>query len=59
VNVELWWLTGMQKSGYKMIANFRKDNSSAFKNLFNSFTQFCKELELYGKTTIAIDDSKF
>jgi len=59
VNAELWWLTGMQKPGYKTIANFRKDNSEAFKNLFNAFTRFCKELELYGKTTIAIDGSKF
>lgn len=59
VNAELWWLTGMQKPGYKTIANFRKDNAKAFKNLFNAFTKFCKELELYGKTTIAIDGSKF
>jgi len=59
VNSELWWLTGMQKPGYKTIANFRKDNPKAFKNLFNTFTKFCLELELYGKTTIAIDGSKF
>lgn len=59
VNSELWWLTGMQKPGYKTIANFRKDNPIAFKKLFNAFTRFCKELELYGKTTIAIDGSKF
>jgi len=59
VNAELWWLTGMQKPGYKTIANFRKDNPKAFKNLFKSFTKFCLELELFGKTTIAIDGSKF
>lgn len=59
VNVELWWLTGKQTPGYKTIANFRKDNSKAFKNLFNAFTKFCVELNLYGKTTIAIDGSKF
>lgn len=59
VNVELWWLTGKQTPGYKTIANFRKDNAKAFKNLFNSFSKFCLELELYGKTTIAIDGSKF
>lgn len=59
VNTELWWLTGMQKPGYKTIANFRKDNPSAFKNLFNTFTKFCLQLDLYGKTTIAVDGSKF
>jgi len=59
VNSELWWLTGMQRPGYKTIANFRKDNAKAFKSLFNAFTKFCLELELYGKTTVAIDGSKF
>ena len=59
LNVELWWLTGKQTPGYKTIADFRKDNSQAFKNLFNAFTKFCLELDLYGRTTIAIDGSKF
>ena len=59
VNAELWWLTGMQKPGYKTIANFRKGNASAFYNLFKSFREFCIEIELYGKTTVAIDGSKF
>lgn len=59
INSELWWLTGRQTPGYKTIANFRKDNAGAFKNLFNTFSKFCLELDLYGKTTIAIDGSKF
>jgi len=59
VNSELWWLTGMQRPCYKTIANFRKDNALAFKNLFKSFSKFCLDLELYGKTTVAIDGSKF
>jgi len=59
VNTELWWLTGMQKPCYKTIANFRKDNADAFKNLFKAFSKFCLQLELYGKTTVAIDGSKF
>lgn len=59
INTELWWLTNMQRPGYKTIANFRKDNPDAFKNLFKTFTKFCLDLELYGKTTIAIDGSKF
>lgn len=59
LNVELWWLTGRQTPGYKTIANFRKDNAKAFKKLFDVFTKFCLELELFGRTTIAIDGSKF
>jgi len=59
INIELWWLTGMQKPCYKTIANFRKDNADAFKNLFRSFSKFCLDLELFGRTTVAIDGSKF
>ncbi len=59
VNAELWWLTGMQKPCYKTIANFRKNNPIAFKNLFKSFSKFCLDLELFGRTTVAIDGSKF
>lgn len=59
VNAELWWLTGMQKPSYKTIADFRKNNATAFRNLFRSFSKFCLDLELYGKTTVAIDGSKF
>lgn len=59
VNAELWWLTGMQKPSYKTIADFRKNNHLAFKNLFKTFSKFCLDLQLYGKTTVAIDGSKF
>jgi len=59
VNSELWWLTGMQKPCYKTIADFRKDNVNGFKNLFKSFSKFCLDLDLYGRTTVAIDGSKF
>lgn len=58
-NVELWWLLHNQKPGYKTIANFRKDNGEAFRNLFNAFRQFCLSLGLYGRKTVAIDGSKF
>jgi len=58
-NIELWWLLNNQVPSYKTIANFRKDNPDAFKNLFVHFRNFCVTLGLYGKTTIAIDGSKF
>ena len=58
-NVELWWLLDNQTPSYKTISNFRKDNPEAFKNLFVHFRNFCLTLGLYGKTTIAIDGSKF
>ena len=59
VNSELWWLTGMQRPCYKTISDFRKDNVDGFKHLFKAFTKFCMDLKLYGKTTVALDGSKF
>jgi transposase len=58
-NIELWWLLDNQTPSYKTIANFRKDNPEAFKKLFVCFRNFCLKLGLYGKTTVAIDGSKF
>lgn len=58
-NVELWWLLHNQTPCFKTIADFRKDNPAAFKNLFVHFRDFCISLNLYGKQTIAIDGSKF
>ena len=58
-NVELWWLLDNQTPSYKTISNFRKDNSEAFKNLFVHFREFCLSKHLFGRTTIAIDGSKF
>ena len=59
VNIELWWLLSNLKPRYKTIADFRKDNSIGFKNLFVHFRDFCLQQGLYGKSTIAIDGSKF
>ena len=58
-NVDLWWLLRGQKPCYKTISNFRKDNRRAFRNLFKLYRDFCKNLQLYGKETVAIDGSKF
>jgi len=59
VNIELWWLLQNQKPGYKTIADFRKDNEEGFNNLFVHFRDFCLNQGLYGRTTVAIDGSKF
>ena len=36
-NIELMWLLHQQKPHFKTIANFRKDNSKAFKGVFRYF----------------------
>lgn len=58
-NLELLWLLEKQSPDFKTIADFRKNNKQAIKEIFKNFVQLCKEWELFGKETIAIDGSKF
>lgn len=58
-NVEVMWLTGKLAPDHKTIADFRKDNLTAFKALFKTFCLLCRELELFGGELMAIDGSKF
>ncbi|HML34245.1 transposase [Sporomusa sphaeroides] len=48
-NIELMWLLNELKPDYRSIADFRKDNITALKQVFNHFSMFCNELGLYGK----------
>jgi transposase len=58
-NSELRWLMQELVPNYHTIADFRKNNSGALKNLFKLYVGFLDELDLLGKKTIAIDGSKF
>jgi len=58
-NIELWWLLEQQKPKYRTIANFRKENAKALKNVFTRFNLFLKDNNLFGKENIAVDGSKF
>jgi transposase len=58
-NVEVMWLLGKLKPDFKTIADFRKDNRSAFKQVFREFILICRKLELFGGELIAVDGSKF
>ena len=42
----------------KTIADFRKDNSEALKNLFKEFLKLCHKLQLISFKTVAIDGTK-
>ena len=57
-NMELQWLVNALNPNYHSIADFRKVNSSALKNVFKLFVLFLKEADLIGGTTIAIDGTK-
>jgi len=58
-NVEVMWLLRKLKPDHKTIADFRKDNRQAFKEVFKVFGLLCRELALFGGELIAIDGSKF
>jgi transposase len=58
-NVELMWLTGRLRPDFKTIANFRKDNGRAIRNVCRQFVVLCQKLDLFAQTVVAIDGSKF
>jgi transposase len=58
-NVELLWLLRTLHPDFKTMADFRKDNVQAFKQVFRAFVVLCKEWGLYGYELVAIDGSKF
>jgi transposase len=58
-NVELMWLLCKLVPDFRTIADFRKNNAKAMKNVFKAFVRVCLELDLYSKELIAIDGSKF
>ena len=58
-NVELMWLTGRLTPDFKTIANFRKDNGRAIRNVCRQFVVLCQRLDLFTQAIVAIDGSKF
>lgn len=58
-NIELMWLMRKLRPDFKTIADFRKDNRRAIKQVCGEFTLLCKKLELFGGELVAIDSSKF
>jgi hypothetical protein len=53
------WLLGKLSPDFKTIADFRRDNLKAIKQVCREFTLLCKKLELFGGELVAIDGSKF
>jgi len=57
-NIELQWLLEVIRPNYHSIADFRKDNTKALKQLFKLFVSFLKDADLISGQTIAIDGTK-
>ena len=58
-NLELMWLSGHLMPDFKTIANFRKDNGPAIRNVCRHFIVLCRRLHLFTQALVAIDGSKF
>jgi hypothetical protein len=53
------WLTGQLAPDFKTIADFRKDNSKAIREVCREFVALCRKLDLLSVASVAIDGSKF
>jgi transposase len=58
-NIEMIWLTGQLAPDFKTIADFRKDNGKAIRQVCREFVALCRKLDLLVAASVAIDGSKF
>ena len=58
-NVEVMWLIGRLVPDHKTIADFRKDNGRAIRQVCTRFVGLCREMGLLAAASVAIDGSKF
>ena len=58
-NVEVMWLTGRLVPDHKTIADFRKDNGGAIRQVCTRFVVLCRRMGLLAQASVAIDGSKF
>jgi transposase len=58
-NIERLWLLRKLHPDFKTMADFRKDNAKAFKQVCRALTLLCKEWGVFGAELVAIDGSKF
>jgi len=54
-NIELIWLTQNLQPSYHTIADFRKNNPKALKQVFKEFVLLCKNIDLIGDGLKAVD----
>ena len=58
-NLEVMWLTGRLAPDHKTIADFRKENGAAIRQVCARFVELCRQMGLLAKASVAIDGSKF
>jgi len=58
-NVELMWLLKKVVPDFRCIADFRKDNAKAIREVFKAFVKLCNKAGLLSHESVVIDGSKF
>src|SRR5579864_881154 len=58
-NIEVMWLSGRLVPDHKTIADFRKDNGPAIRQVCARFVALCRAMGLLTQPSVAIDGSKF
>ena len=57
-NIEVIWLLRHLRPDFKTIADFRRDNRSAFRQVFREFVLLCRQLDLFGRELLAVDGTR-
>ena len=57
-NLEVIWLLRHLKPDFKTIADFRRDNRTAFRAVFREFVLLCRQLDLFGRELLAVDGTR-
>src|SRR5258707_6148729 len=57
-NLEVIWLLRHLRPDFKTIADFRRDNGSAFRAVFREFVLLCRQLDLFGRELLAVDGTR-
>src|SRR5215472_16775530 len=57
-NIEFIWLRRHLKPDFKTIADFRRDNRNAFRQVFREFVLLCRQLDLFGRELLAVDGTR-
>ena len=57
-NLEVIWLRRRLRPDFKTIADFRRDNRAAFREVFRDFVKVCRSLDLFGRELLAVDGTR-
>lgn len=57
-NLEVIWLMRQLQPDFTTIADFHRENKTAFRQVFREFVVLCRNLDLFGRELIAVDGTR-